>query len=202
MWTHVVAVRAPRGTRSDRVAATPRPETSEGRGHAPTAETRRLGYREKDIFPRYTLAFAIPIAWIFFPLLDALPFVGRAKKILRRDLAVNAYRLEAWVVVDSTVQLVPMLVQSFMYPLPARNADGPRGRGGDAATSRPARPADGLFLRGDPLRRRGGAAATPRPADVLDRRGRSAAIRGGDPRRRRDRSTIPRSVGTSSSSSR
>jgi len=75
----------------------------------------QLGYREKDIFPRYTLAFAIPIAWIFFPLLDALPFVGRAKKILRRDLAVNAYRLEAWFVVDSTVQLVPMLVQSFMY---------------------------------------------------------------------------------------
>jgi len=75
----------------------------------------QLGYNEKDIFPRYTLAFAIPIAWIFFPLLDALPFVGNAKRILRKDLSVNAYRLEAWFVVDSTAHLIPMLVQSFLY---------------------------------------------------------------------------------------
>jgi len=75
----------------------------------------QLGYREKDIFPRYTVAFAIPIAWIFFPLLDSLGFVGQAKEILRKDMAVNAYRLEAWFLVDSTIQLVPMFVQSFLF---------------------------------------------------------------------------------------
>ncbi|CAH0380378.1 unnamed protein product [Pelagomonas calceolata] len=75
----------------------------------------QLGYKEKDVFPRYTLAFAIPIAWIFFPLLDALPWFGAAQNMLRKDLACNAYRLEAWFVVDSTMNLVPMCAQSLMH---------------------------------------------------------------------------------------
>ena len=75
----------------------------------------QLGYKERDVFPRYTLAFAIPIAWIFFPLLDALPWFGAAQNMLRKDLACNAYRLEAWFVVDSTMNLVPMCAQSLMH---------------------------------------------------------------------------------------
>ena len=75
----------------------------------------QLGYKERDVFPRYTLAFAIPIAWIFFPLLDALPWFGAAQNMLRKDLACNAYRLEAWFVVDSTMNLVPMCAQSMMH---------------------------------------------------------------------------------------
>ena len=30
----------------------------------------QLGYDEADIFPRMTACFAIPLAWVFFPLLE------------------------------------------------------------------------------------------------------------------------------------
>merc|ERR1712164_13175 len=46
---------------------------------------------------------------------DALPWFGAAQNMLRKDLACNAYRLEAWFVVDSTMNLVPMCAQSLMH---------------------------------------------------------------------------------------
>lgn len=75
----------------------------------------QLGFKEDDIYPRFTLAFAIPIAWVFFPLLDSLGVVPKHEAQLRRELAVNTYRLSVWFGVTTTTLLVPMFVQSALY---------------------------------------------------------------------------------------
>jgi len=75
----------------------------------------QLGTKESDIWARYTIAFAIPIAWVFFPLLESLGVVPASEAILKKELAVNAYRLEAWAAVFTTMALIPMFVQSFIF---------------------------------------------------------------------------------------
>ncbi|KAH8067122.1 ATPase [Aureococcus anophagefferens] len=75
----------------------------------------QLGYRESDIWSRYSLAFAVPIAWVFFPLMDSLGFVPTAEIMLRKELSVNSFRLEAWYLIQTTYLLLPMFAQSMIY---------------------------------------------------------------------------------------
>jgi hypothetical protein len=75
----------------------------------------QVGYRERDIWARYTLAFALVIAWVFFPLMDSLGIVPAAEVMLKKELAVNAFFVEVWYSVYSTFLLAPMLAQSFLY---------------------------------------------------------------------------------------
>ena len=75
----------------------------------------QLGYKEEDIWPKLTLAFAVPIAWVFFPLLSSLAIVPQNEVTLKKDLSSNAYKLSAWYLVVTTVLLAPMFVQSIIH---------------------------------------------------------------------------------------
>ncbi|KAJ1449230.1 P-loop containing nucleoside triphosphate hydrolase protein [Pelagophyceae sp. CCMP2097] len=75
----------------------------------------RLQHAEKDIFPRITIAFCVPIAWVFFPLLSSLGVVPSNEQMLKKELAVNAFRLSVWYCVTTTLLLIPMFVQSCMF---------------------------------------------------------------------------------------
>lgn len=75
----------------------------------------QLSYRERDIWPRITLSFAIPIAWLFFPLLDSLKIVPSNEIMLKKELSSNTYKLSAWYLTTTTTLLLPMIVQSFLY---------------------------------------------------------------------------------------
>ncbi|KAJ8600985.1 hypothetical protein CTAYLR_006336 [Chrysophaeum taylorii] len=75
----------------------------------------QLGYRERDIWPRLTLAFAIPITWVFYPLLSSLMVVPSNEVILKKELSTNSYKLGAWFIVTTTTLLTPMFVQSLIH---------------------------------------------------------------------------------------
>ena len=75
----------------------------------------QLGFREEDIWSRFSLAFAVPIAWVFFPLMDSLGFVPTAEIMLRKELSTNSFMLEIWYAIQTTMLLLPMFAQSFLY---------------------------------------------------------------------------------------
>ncbi|KAJ1445009.1 hypothetical protein M885DRAFT_579948 [Pelagophyceae sp. CCMP2097] len=62
---------------------------------------------ERDIFARVTLAFFLPITWVFFPLLDSLAAIPAAELMLRKELSVAAYPLGAW--------LLPMVLHAAVH---------------------------------------------------------------------------------------
>ena len=75
----------------------------------------QLGFNEEDIWPKLTLAFAVPIAWVFFPLIASLNVVPSNEVMLKKELSSNSYMLGAWYLVVTTVLLAPMLVQSIIH---------------------------------------------------------------------------------------
>lgn len=75
----------------------------------------QMGYRERDVWPRLTLAFAIPIAWVFYPLISSLSVVPSSEVVLKKELAANSYAVEAWFLVTTTTLLAPMFAQSLLH---------------------------------------------------------------------------------------
>uniref|UniRef100_A0A7S3NJK4 ABC transporter domain-containing protein n=1 Tax=Aureoumbra lagunensis TaxID=44058 RepID=A0A7S3NJK4_9STRA len=75
----------------------------------------RMSYREADVWPRITLSFAVPIAWVFYPLLDSLTVVPKSEIMLKKELSSNSYMLAAWYCTTTTTLLTPMFAQSFMH---------------------------------------------------------------------------------------
>lgn len=75
----------------------------------------QLQYKESDIWPRVTLSFAIPIAWVFFPLISSLGVVPANEVMLKKELSTNSYAIEAWFLVTTTTLLAPMFAQSLLH---------------------------------------------------------------------------------------
>jgi len=75
----------------------------------------QLSHRERDIWPRVTLSFAIPIAWVFYPLISSLAVVPTNEVMLKKELSTNSYALEAWFLVVTTTLLAPMFAQSALH---------------------------------------------------------------------------------------
>ena len=70
----------------------------------------RLGYEHEDIWKRFTCAFNVAVLWMFFPVLTALPLIPASDVMLRKELAVGAYRLASWFVAYTSVAAVPELM--------------------------------------------------------------------------------------------
>ena len=75
----------------------------------------RVGDTEGEIFSVAAAAFCVPIAWVFFPLLGSLMFVPSHEVLLKKELAVNAFPLGAWFLVNSTGALAPMFAHALGY---------------------------------------------------------------------------------------
>ena len=65
-----------------------------GRIYLPTSG--RVNAWSPEQRPCASLAFAVPIAWVFFPLMDSLGIVPAAEVMLKKELAVNAFCVEIW----------------------------------------------------------------------------------------------------------
>ena len=60
---------------------------------------------EAGIFPRFAMAFWLVGTWSFFPLFNALPLLKSHRVLLRREHKVGAFRLSAYYVARTCIQI-------------------------------------------------------------------------------------------------
>jgi len=75
----------------------------------------QLPHTENDIFPRFTVTFAILLQWVFFPFLDSLFTFPLSQVQLRKELGVGAYQLSAWFLAKTTVGLLPFVAWPLVH---------------------------------------------------------------------------------------